>query len=284
MLPFSSSIASFRGGKQRMPFFYADSITFHYLDVGQGFPFVFQHGLGGDVHQTQDLFVAPLPFRLLTLDCRGHGETRPVGDPAYLGFTPFADDLVALLDKLHLQQAVVGGISMGAAVALNFALRYPQRVQALVLVRPAWLHEPLPANLQVYPRIAALIRRAGAAQASEHFKQTEEYLELQRTFPVAAASLLTQCTRPRAEETVDILERLPRDAPNRNQEDWTHIHVPTLVLVNEHDPIHPFRYGEVLAYAIPGATLEQVTPKAIDAHQHARDIQHAIERFLLDVV
>jgi pimeloyl-ACP methyl ester carboxylesterase len=267
-----------------MPFFYADSITFHYLDVGQGFPFVFQHGLGGDVHQTQDLFVAPLPFRLLTLDCRGHGETRPVGDPAYLGFTPFADDLVALLDKLHLQQAVVGGISMGAAVALNFALRYPQRVQALVLVRPAWLHEPLPANLQVYPRIAALIRRTGAAQASEHFKQTEEYLELQRTFPVAAASLLTQCTRPRAEETVDILERLPRDAPNRNQEDWTHIHVPTLVLVNEHDPIHPFRYGEVLAYAIPGATLEQVTPKAIDAHQHARDIQHAIERFLLDVV
>lgn len=267
-----------------MPFFHADSITFHYLDVGQGLPFVFQHGLGGDVHQTQDLFVPPLPFRLLTLDCRGHGETRPVGDPAYLGFTPFADDLVALLDMLHLQQVVVGGISMGAAVALNFTLRYPQRVRSLVLVRPAWLHEPLPVNLQVYPRIAALIRRDGATQGSEHFKQTQEYLELQRTFPEAAASLLKQCTRPRAEETVDILERLPRDAPNRNQEDWTHIHVPTLVLANEHDPIHPFRYGEVLAHAIPGATLEQVTPKGIDAHRHARDIQHAIERFLLDAV
>ena len=37
-----------------MPFFYADSITFHYLDGGQGLPFVFQHGLGGDVHQAQD--------------------------------------------------------------------------------------------------------------------------------------------------------------------------------------------------------------------------------------
>jgi len=66
---------------------------------------------------------------------------------------------------------------------------------------------------------------------------------------------------------VDILERLPCDAPNRSQEDWTHIHVPTLVLANEHDPIHPFRYGEVLAHAIPGATLERVTPKGIDAHQ-----------------
>jgi pimeloyl-ACP methyl ester carboxylesterase len=266
-----------------MSFFSADSITFHYLDVGQGLPFVFQHGLGGDVHQTQELFVPPLAFRLLTLDCRGHGETRPVGEPAHLSFTHFADDLLALIDRLHLQQVVVGGISMGAGVALNFVLRYPQRVQALVLVRPAWLHEPLPANLQVYPRIAELIRRAGTAQASEDFKQTEEYLELQRTFPAAAASLLTQFTRPRAQETVDILERLPRDAPNRNQEDWTHIHVPTLVLANEDDPLHPFRYGEVLAHAIPGATLEQVTSKAIDAQQHARDIQHAIERFLLDV-
>jgi pimeloyl-ACP methyl ester carboxylesterase len=267
-----------------MPFFQANSITFHYLDVGQGLPFVFQHGLGGDVHQTQDLFVPPLPFRLLTLDCRGHGETRPVGDPAYLSFASFADDLLALLDMLHLQQVVVGGISMGAAVALNFALRYPQRVQALVLVRPAWLHEPLPVNLQVYLRIAAQIRRAGAVQGSEYFKQTEEYLELQRTFPEAAASLLKQYTRPHAEESVDILECLPRDAPNRNQEDWAHIHVPTLVLANEHDPIHPFHYGEILAHAIPGATLEQITPKAIDAYQHAQDIQHAIERFLLDVM
>jgi pimeloyl-ACP methyl ester carboxylesterase len=178
-----------------MPFFSANSITFHYLDEGQGLPFVFQHGLGGDVHQTQDIFSPPLPFRLLTLDCRGHGETRPVGDPASLSFSSFADDLIALLDTLHLQQAIVGGISMGAGVALNFALRYPQRVRALVLVRPAWLHEPLPAQLQVYPRIAKLIRKAGAAQACEQFKQTGEYQELQRTFPVTAASLITQFTR-----------------------------------------------------------------------------------------
>ncbi len=49
-----------------MPFFYADSITFHYLDGGQGLPFVFQHGLGGDVHQAQDLFVPPLWYTSVT--------------------------------------------------------------------------------------------------------------------------------------------------------------------------------------------------------------------------
>jgi pimeloyl-ACP methyl ester carboxylesterase len=170
---------------------------------------------------------------------------------------------------------------MGAGVALNFALRYPQRVQALVLVRPAWLNEPLPANLQVYPRIANLIRRAGAVQGCEDFKQTEEYIEIQRAFPQAADSLLKQFTRPQAEESVDILERLPCDAPNRRQEDWNHIQVPTLVFAHEHDPVHPLHYAEVLAHAIPGATLTRITPKSIDARQHAQDIQKAIEHFLL---
>src|SRR6266496_3640772 len=225
-----------------MPFFHSDTILFHYLDLGKGVPFVFQHGMGGDVHQIQDLLEPPIPFRLLTLDCRGHGETRQAGAPTHLGFASFADDLLAMIDMLHLQQIAVGGISMGAAVALNFALRYPQRVLGLVLVRPAWLNEPLPVNLRVYPRIAALIR-------------------------------------PQAEEAVDILECLPQDAPNREQEDWTRIPVPTLILANEYDPLHPFGYGEVLAHFIPGAILEKVTPKAVDAHQHARDIQRAIERF-----
>ncbi len=59
-----------------MPFFSTDSITFHYLDVGQGRPFVFQHGTGGDVHQTQDLFVPPLAFRLSSSTGRAAMSTR----------------------------------------------------------------------------------------------------------------------------------------------------------------------------------------------------------------
>jgi pimeloyl-ACP methyl ester carboxylesterase len=144
-----------------------DGITFHYLDSGEGVPFLFQHGLGGDLTRSYGLLTPPLPFRLLSFDFRGHGETRPLGDSEKLSFATFADDLLAVLDERHIAQAVIGGISMGAAVALNFALRYPQRMLGLVLVRPAWLNEPLPANLQAYPRIAQLIRQHGKCQNSE---------------------------------------------------------------------------------------------------------------------
>ena len=80
------------------------------------------------------------------MDFRGHGETRPLGPPEKIGMAVLADDLLAFLDGLGIGQAVVGGSSMGAAVALNVGLRFPQRLRALILYRPCWIDRPLPAN------------------------------------------------------------------------------------------------------------------------------------------
>ncbi len=263
-----------------MPFFETDGIRFHYLDTGAGQPFVFQHGLGGDTVQTRDTFQPPLAFRLLTLDCRGHGETRVLGDPALLCFDRFADDVLAWLDWLGLEQVALGGISMGAGIALNFALRYPPRCRALVLVRPAWLDQPLPENVQVYPRIAALLRQHGPARGRELFQQTQEYQALLRSCPATAASQARQFDRPYAEESAAVLERIPADAPNYDARQWTSIAVPTLILASDLDPVHPYAYGETLAQAIPGAILKRITSKEIDARRHSQDIQRAVEGFL----
>ena len=120
-----------------MATFERDGIVFHYVDVGQGVPFVFQHGIGGDVGQPVGLVRPPNTLRLLCLDARAHGQTRPLGDPSALTFDVFGDDLVAWLDHLGVARAIIGGISMGAGVALNVAVRHPERVAGLVLSRPA---------------------------------------------------------------------------------------------------------------------------------------------------
>ena len=114
-----------------MPYWPHDGLQFHYRTAGAGLPFVFQHGLGGDVSQPFGLFQPPDGVRLLAFDCRGHGETRPLGPEDRIGIGSFADDLTAFLDFVDVPRAVVGGTSMGAAVALNFALRRPDRVLAL---------------------------------------------------------------------------------------------------------------------------------------------------------
>jgi pimeloyl-ACP methyl ester carboxylesterase len=263
-----------------MPFFTHDDIRFHYHETGQGRAFVFQHGLGGDVNQPFGLFRPPEGVRLLAFDCRGHGETRPLGPIEHIGIAAFADDLVAFMDHLQLGKAVLGGISMGAAVALNAALRYPQRVSRLVLSRPAWLDQPNPPNLHVYEFIARLIHEQGPLQGLARFRCSEVYRSVLRESPDAANSLVGQFEHPRAEETVVKLERIPHDSPVSDLSMLQTIHVPTLVMANRQDPVHPFDYGIRLAQAIPGATLVELTPKSINKDQHAADVQAALSRFL----
>ena len=56
-------------------FFTHDGLRFHYRDEGQGLPFVFQHGLGGDLNQPFGLYRPAAGVRLIAFDMRGHGET-----------------------------------------------------------------------------------------------------------------------------------------------------------------------------------------------------------------
>jgi pimeloyl-ACP methyl ester carboxylesterase len=263
-----------------MPFFGYEGLNFRYCDSGSGTPFIFQHGLGGDVSQPFGIFTPPAGFRLLGFDCRGHGETRPLGDPEKIGLTSFADDLLVFMDHLQLTHAVVGGISMGSAVALNFTLRFPKRVLGLILSRPAWLDGPMPRNANIFALIAQLIRRYGPRQGLELFKQSEDYFGVLYQSPESANSLLGQFENPRAEETVVKLERIPYDSPNSDRKEWGSIRVPTLVLANRQDPIHPFEYGEILAGAIPMAEFRELTPKSVSKERHARDVQTFIEGFL----
>jgi pimeloyl-ACP methyl ester carboxylesterase len=269
--------------------FERDGIVFHYLDVGQGVPFVFQHGIGGDVRQPAGLFRPPKGVRLLCLDARAHGQTQPLGDPSALTFEVFGNDLVAWLDHLGLGRAVLGGISMGAGVALNVAVRHPERVAGLVLSRPAWLDGPMPPeNVARYAGLARLLRAVGAAGDPDHalrgalaeFEASDDYRGLVARSPDTAQSLRSQLTNERAVAAVARLERLPADRPLADLRAAAAIRVPALVLAHRQDPIHRFAFGAALARAIPGARVVELTPKAIARERHAAEVQGCLDAFL----
>jgi len=261
--------------------FQREDIDFFYQQAGRGVPFFFQHGLGADVTQTFGLFRPPAGIRLIGFDCRAHGRTRPVGPEDKIRLGAFADDLVALMDYLNIQKAVVGGVSMGAAVALNLAIRYPGRVLGLVLQRPAWLDVPRRENAAVFGAIAGLIRRHGARQGLEMFKKSDLYLRAREVSAANAESLAAQFLHPRAEETVARLERIPLDSPCRDRAEWRGLKIPTLVLANGQDSIHPLDYGLTLAREIPNAQFKVLTPKFVSVERHNRQTQRFVEQFLL---
>ncbi len=233
-----------------MSVFKRDGITFHYREEGRGLPFVFQHGLGGDISQPFSVYHPPHGIRQLGFDFRAHGQTHPVGDPDRLTIASLADDVVAFLDHLEIERAVVGGISLGSAVAVNVVLRFSDRVMGLVLSRPAWLGGPVVGNVQLYAMIARLIRELGPDGGLERFLGTREFQEMESESPDCARSLIGQFEQPRAEECVARLERLSIDSPCHRGR-YSEIGVPTLILGNRLDPIHPWHIAVKLAELIP---------------------------------
>ncbi|MDZ4857640.1 MAG: alpha/beta hydrolase [Candidatus Hydrogenedentes bacterium] len=265
-------------------YFERDGIRFHYRDTGNGVSFVYQHGLGGDLSQPLGFFESGIDgVRLLSMDCRAHGETTPVGPEDMIGIGAFADDVIGFMDARGVERAVIGGISMGAAIALNIALRYPARVQGLILQRPAWLDQRMPDHLRPLAQIGDLIREHGAVEGAMIFESSETYSNLLQEAPDVAASALAQFAHPRAEEAVVRLLRIPRDAPCRDRA-WRSLRTPALVLANRFDSIHPLDYGETLAREIPGAVFREIVSKSISVEQHAADVRREVEEFVRRVV
>jgi pimeloyl-ACP methyl ester carboxylesterase len=104
---------------------------------GTGVPMIFLHGLGSDSRDSvRDLGALP-GLRQALADQRGHGHARPPVAAGQFDLDDLADDLAAMIATLGWICPVVGGGSMGAAVALRYAQRNPHEWTALVLVAPA---------------------------------------------------------------------------------------------------------------------------------------------------
>jgi pimeloyl-ACP methyl ester carboxylesterase len=109
---------------------------------------------------------------VISLNARGHAPSSDI-DPAAATFDTFADDVIALADQLELARFVVGGISLGAGTALNLAIRYPGRVIALALCRPAWLDRPQAEfNRHAYTEIADLLEVYTTETAAARYTPT----------------------------------------------------------------------------------------------------------------
>lgn len=106
----------------------------HFDDTGgDGSPVILSHGFLMDsemfVHQVAALRDA---HRVITWDERGFGRTEYDGEP--FTYWDSANDCLALLDHLHIDRAVVGGMSQGGYLSLRVALTAPERVRALILL------------------------------------------------------------------------------------------------------------------------------------------------------
>lgn len=249
------------------------------FDVGQGLPVLFQHGLGGDEAQVAQTFPPSGDVRRITVECRGHGASS-LGTARPFSLQMFAEDVLTAATERGLDRFVVGGISMGAALALHLAHHHPERIAALILVRPAWSFAASPDNLEPIRAVAALLRSHPIDEARALFTGSEIGKRIKADAPDNFTSLLGYFDRPDAVAFADVLADIAADGPDVSQTAAAAIAVPTLIIGNRQDAIHPLSRAQVLADTIPGASFVEVTPKAADKLRHFAEVQDAITRFL----
>lgn len=108
----------------------ADGTALYYEVAGEGSPVVLLHpGQGGCVLWDRQFLPFAREHRVIRYDARGFGRSERPNAP----FSPY-EDLRAVLDGVGVTRAALVGLSLGGLTAIDFAIAYPERVTALVLV------------------------------------------------------------------------------------------------------------------------------------------------------
>ncbi len=239
-------------------------------DFSRGQALLLLHGAGSNGHawhyQYEHLGNRHSP---LAPDLPGHGHSsgveglRTVED--YAAFT------LAFLDALRLDSAVIVGHSMGGAIAMEFALRHPARVQALVLIATAAKFDIPKERIETW-RAVAMGRASQPFNNDGYSPKTiatkpeiirEGWGEQIQTDPRVRWGDLVACSQ------VDLRDRIGR------------LDKPTLILAGADDSITPAAEAEFLKSRIKGARLEIIPDAAHRLTTERPDLANAaIEKFL----
>jgi pimeloyl-ACP methyl ester carboxylesterase len=188
--------------------------------------------------------------RVVTFDFLGHGASDRPREMSRYSMSEFARQALALLDHLELDQAVVGGTSLGANVTLELASVAPERLRGMVIEMPV-LDNAIPACAAAFTPLLFALTFGGPAM--KVLAQGAKRVPRQAV-PFAAElflDALSQDPGPSGAVLQGIL--FGRTAPERSVRQT--FKAPALVIGHPRDPVHPFSDADQLASELPNARL-----------------------------
>lgn len=248
------------------------------VDSGRGPAVVFIHGIGGLAYSWREQLgpVVAAGYRVVAFDLPGFGYSAK---PRHgYGNTDFRSVVVALLDSLRLDPAVLVGHSMGGEIAAEVALAHPARVQGLVLMGPAGLGTRAPARLRVarWPIVGWMATAlVGRGMVARQLRST--YADPARADDAVVDQYYAPLREPGAARAWrQTLHRFRFDSLGPH---LRHIAAPTLLIWGAQDAWIPVTYGRVMAFDLPVNALI-VIPDG--GHNVMEEQPEAVNRALID--
>ena len=212
---------------------------------------VLLHGLllSQKMHRPLAKALAAEGHRVVTLDLLGHGKSDRPRDMTAYSMPFFGEQVIALLDHLGVEEAVLAGTSLGANTTLEAAVAHPDRVRGMVLEMPVLDNALLGCALAFTPLMCALT-------FGEPVMKTVAWAT--RRIPTGrlwGADVLLDTLRQEPGPSAAVLQGLffGRVAPHRDLRRT--IAAPALVIGHDLDPVHPFNDSDALACELPDARL-----------------------------
>lgn len=233
---------------------HVNGIDLSWDDVGAGVPVVFLHGFPLDrTFWKPQLSALIAQARCIAPDLRGFGDSTPA---APYSMDQYADDVVALLDHLGIDRAVIAGLSMGGYVAFALWRRHRERVRALILADTRATADSAE-GLEKRRALLEVARREGSGAVATRQLPTLLGATTRERNPDVAEWLHLMMAMQPVEGVAGAIEAMmarPDSTP-----DLATITVPTLIVVGEEDTLTPPSDAAAMAGAIRGARLETLT-------------------------
>lgn len=223
------------------------SFSLNFTEKGYGAPLILLHGNG----ESSSYFVNQIDrfaneYRVIAVDTRGHGAS-PRGNKSFTLET-FADDLKNLLDSLNIEKANILGFSDGGNIAVIFALKYPERVNSLVLNGANLFPSGLKSSFLIPVKVL-----------------------------FAVFSLLSHFSR-RAKRRSELLYLMAKQ-PNIQPEKLSGIKCPVLVIAGTQDVIKE-KHTKLIAASLPDSSLCFLKGGHSIAKTNSVEFNSAVEKFL----
>lgn len=253
-----------------MPRVELNGIGINYEEHGSpdGPPILLTHAYAATLQMWQPQFEGLGQYRVIAWDMRGHGGTD--SPPRQEDYTEklTVEDMAALLRHLEIERAVIGGLSLGGYISLEFQLAHPEMVRALVLCNtgPGYRKDDARAGWNEFSiNYAKRFEERGLEGFGRGIEidATRQYQRSAQGLAFAGRGILTQ-------RDANVMEHL------------SEIDVPTLVVLGADD--QRYKSGcEYLASKIPNARLVVIeqAAHAVNLYQPAR-FNEAVLEFLRD--
>ena len=238
----------------------------------QSIPIVFIHGVG----LTYEIWQPQLDFfkdySNLSYDILGHGKSSLTKQN--ISFDDFSEQLIDLIDELKIEKIHLVGFSIGSLIARNFATKYSNRLQSLILLGSIYKRSEQQQKI-VNERFNQAKKELKLSRQALKRWFTDKYLENNPNTYEKISSILSENNMANFLKVYELFVR------HKNDEDFEKIRTKTLVMTGEHDIGSTVEMSQQLSNIIKGSELKIIKDgKHLCGIECADEVNLAIKNFV----